>query len=196
MNVVYYTDDLIINADQPVLIFKLQSTTVMFRFIRDSQFGPPNKFCELIFSARKWTVRFTYKGQKNIFFQIYVVVLYIKRSTCYLIYRLKVMVICPMRLLYCNRIKLQQYLYFPGACTAVFSLLLKVQLSGCNIGTTYIVARLECPAKSHPTDFQRNFTELFNFAGIKLQNSVKFRRIPLNAEFRKIRIPPDLFSTE
>ena len=32
-----------------------------------------------------------------------------------------------------------------------------------------------------------------NFTGIKLRNSVKFRGIPLNTEFRKILIPPELF---
>ena len=46
-----------------------------------------------------------------------------------------------------------------------------------------------CLAEFHTTEFRRNFTEFFDSVGIKLQNSVKFRRIPLNTEFPKIRIP-------
>ena len=46
-----------------------------------------------------------------------------------------------------------------------------------------------CPAEFRTTEFWRNFTELFKSAGIKLRNSVKFRGIPFNTEFRKIRIP-------
>ena len=46
----------------------------------------------------------------------------------------------------------------------------------------------ECPA-----EFRRNITEFFNSAGIKLRNCLKFRGIPLNTEFSKIRIEPKLF---
>ena len=42
-------------------------------------------------------------------------------------------------------------------------------------------------------EFRRSVTELFDSADIKLRNYVKLRGIPLNTEFRKIRIPPELF---
>ena len=38
------------------------------------------------------------------------------------------------------------------------------------------------------------FYGIFRFSGIKLRNSVKFRGIPLNTDFRKIRIQPELFT--
>ena len=54
-----------------------------------------------------------------------------------------------------------------------------------------------------PPGAQRNSVQrksariVWNFfsAGIKLRNFVKSRGIPLNTEFRKVRIPPDFFST-
>ena len=42
------------------------------------------------------------------------------------------------------------------------------------------------------TEFLRNLTAFFDYAGNKLRNSVKFREILLNTEFHNIRIPPGI----
>ena len=42
-------------------------------------------------------------------------------------------------------------------------------------------------------EFRRKFADFFHSAGIKLRNSVKFRGIQLNTEFRNLRIPPEQF---
>ena len=67
-------------------------------------------------------------------------------------------------------------------------------VENCRFSTVLVVVTVWKECLAELPEFRWNFTGFP--PGIKLRMSVKFRGVPLNTKFRKIKIPPELFFDE